>query len=145
MPADKKPAEKTKPEKITKKAKPAKDPAQAPAQKTGSEKVKKGSNRSLVLAFINACTKDTAVDFEAICKATKLATSSVSPMLTELFKGGLVDRVEGKPLRFFRKAEQSKPGENQVMCKARGRIIPIDQCKPNDASPVCRKCDNIEH
>jgi len=139
------PAKKAAPAKKQKKAVgggqavPKVDKPAAPAQ------VKKGSNRSLVLAFINACTRETAVDAPAICKSTKLKIESIGPMLTDLFKAGLIDRVEGKPLRFYRiqPIKVNEPGT--IYCKAKGRVTPIDQCKPNDASPICRVCPNIEH
>ena len=127
-----------------KKAKPPAGGQAATVQKPKTGKVKSGTNRSSVLDCVNKCTKTTAIDCSEIGKRTGLGPESISPMMTELFKAGLVSRIEGKPLKFFRRQAEQKAGSGQVVCPARsGKVIPIDDCVPNDASPVCRGCENL--
>ena len=109
-------------------------------------KEKPGTNRSIVLECIGKCSKTKAIDCEEICKRTGLKAVNVSPMLTELFKSKRIDRIEGKPLKFFKmeasESEQNKKENGFVVCAARsGKTIPAAECVPNDASPVCRDCE----
>ena len=99
-----------------------------------------------MLECIGKCSKTKAIDCEEICKRTGLKAVNVSPMLTEFFKSKRIDRIEGKPLKFFKmeapESEQNKKENGFVVCAARsGKMIPTTECVPNDASPVCRDCE----
>jgi len=61
------------------------------------------SNPVVVLECIIKLTEKTALNVHEICGKTGLAMESISPMLTGFFKDGKISRVEGKPLKFYKK------------------------------------------